>query len=99
MDAGEVTMKSLMDQEKTSMRYLIYAQRALTLLWAAAVELIGYFGLSMVGVNLDLNAMVLGMARARETIGFGIAGLLLGGKWWLVYGVRDFSGHETSITT
>ena len=35
----------------------------------------------------------------REIISFGLAGLLLGGKWWLVYGISDFTGHETSVAT
>jgi len=36
---------------------------------------------------------------AGHYLAFGSAGLLLAGKWVLVYGLMDFTGHETSYAT
>eukprot|EP00656_Telonema_subtile_P050136 TRINITY_DN6412_c0_g1_i1.p1 TRINITY_DN6412_c0_g1~~TRINITY_DN6412_c0_g1_i1.p1 ORF type:complete len:257 (+),score=86.33 TRINITY_DN6412_c0_g1_i1:155-925(+) len=94
---GDVSIKSLMDREKRALRYKLYLQRALAVLWSYAVLCVAANVLSFLGAAPSCG--VVAGVQARELLGFGLAGLLLAGKWGLVYGARDFSGHDTSAST
>ena len=85
MDEGSVSMKN---QEKSAIGKLIWLQRFLCVLWAYALE----FVVLQQALRVDTTG-------AREIISFGLAGLLLGSKWCMVYGISDFAGHETSVAT
>ena len=88
IDEGSVSMKNLMNQEKSAIGKLIWLQRFLCVLWAYAFE----FVVLQQALRVDTTG-------AREIISFGLAGLLLGSKWCMVYGISDFAGHETSVAT
>merc|ERR1712086_11733 len=93
MDEGSVSMKNLMDQEKSAIGKLIWLQRLLCVLWAYTFQ----FLVLQTALKVEITATA--PVPTREIISFGLAGLLLGGKWWLVYGISDFTGHETSVAT
>ena len=103
IDEGEVTMKSLMDREKQSIMKVIYLQRALSLLWGYLVYAAITLALRAMGVDeFNGHRTVVDSypwLRAREVLVFGLGGLIIGVKWCLVYGIGDFTGHETSAQT
>lgn len=91
---GEVSFEFMKATNKWEFVKVLTLQRVLAVLWATLVlrvltkpELVGYCH------------TVLPPSLFNPFSVFGLAGLLVTAKWTLVYGISDFTGHETSVIT
>ena len=92
-----MTLKSIFDKEKRAIRYTIYIQRLLAVVWGYAACMVWKAPfLESVGLS---HPAALDTAEGMHWTAFGLAALLLSLKWIVVYGIMDFSGHETSFAT
>jgi len=81
---GEVSFDEMKSDNWWDFFRLLMLQRLLALMWGS---LVGAAFSKCSGVNYD------------SFLVFGISGLLLVAKWTAVYGMNDFTGHETSLST
>jgi len=85
MYVGEVSLEYMRDDNKWEFVKIMMGQRFLALVWAGLV----CFGLQTALGRDVCNPMCI----------IGTAGLLIAAKWAAVYGISDFTGHSTSIST